>query len=55
MKKIVLVLVAGALVFSLAACGKKEEAPAPVPAASPAPAAPMGGMTSHAAPAAPAK
>jgi predicted small lipoprotein YifL len=52
MKKLVILLATGALVFSLAACGKKAEetAPAPAPAAPAAPEAPaqspaMGGMS----------
>ena len=53
MKKLVILLVTGALVFSLAACGKKAEETAPAPAPAPAPAAPeapaqspaMGGMS----------
>ena len=56
MKTLAALLVSGALVLSLAACGKKqEEAPAPAPAPA-APAAPtMGGATTAApAPAAPA-
>lgn len=54
-KTLVALLVSGALVFALAACGKKAEEPAPAPAPteqapapSPAPAAPgapMGGAT----------
>ena len=53
-KTLVALLVSGALVFALAACGKKAEEPAPAPApteqapASPdpaAPGAPMGGAT----------
>ena len=52
MKKLVILLATGALVFSLAACGKKAEETAPAPP--PAPAAPeapaqtapaMGGMS----------
>ncbi|HEY3347399.1 MAG TPA: hypothetical protein VGK71_07230 [Nitrospirota bacterium] len=53
MKKLVLLLVSGMLVFSLAACGKKAEETAPVAPAESAPAAPapaptapaMGGAT----------
>jgi hypothetical protein len=52
MKKLVILLATGALVFSLAACGKKAEETAPAPAPAPAaPAAPattapaMGGMS----------
>lgn len=50
-KTLVALLVSGALVFVLAACGKKAEEPAPAPApteqapAPAAPAAPMGGAT----------
>ena len=47
MKTFAALMVTGALMFSLAACGKKEEAPAPAPAPAEAPAqAPaMGGAT----------
>ena len=52
-KTLVALLVSGALVFVLAACGKKAEEPAPAPApteqapapAPAAPGAPMGGAT----------
>jgi predicted small lipoprotein YifL len=50
MKTFAALMVSGALMFSLAACGKKEEpapAPAPAPAEAPAttPAPAMGGAT----------
>ena len=52
MKTIAALLVSGALMFSLAACGKKAEetAPAPAPAEAPAttPAPAMGGATTAA-------
>ena len=56
MKTLAALLASGALVLSLAACGKKAEEPAPAPAPEPAPAAaPMGNATGmKAAPAAPA-
>ncbi len=57
MKKLVVLLASGALVLSLASCGKKAEepAPAPAPTEAPAPAAPaMGGSTTAAPAAAPA-
>ena len=40
MKKIIALVLSLALVFSLCACGKKAETPAPAPAETPAPAAP---------------
>ena len=51
-KKLAALAICGALAFSVAACGKKEEAPMPAPTpeatAPAAPAAPMGGMTTAA-------
>ena len=52
MKTFAALLVSGALMFSLAACGKKAEetapAPAPAPAEAPATAPAMGGATTAA-------
>ena len=50
MKTFAALLVSGALMFSLAACGKKAEetAPAPAPAEAPAAAPAMGGATTAA-------